>query len=58
MTSVTVLGLGPAREMAAWAAAHGIDYLDGVIVATPAAIGGPDAQLFYSGPAGGRLAAP
>ncbi|WP_410657481.1 NAD(P)-dependent oxidoreductase [Amycolatopsis sp. lyj-112] len=39
-----------ARAMAGWAAEHGIDYLDGVIVATPEAIGGPEAALFYSGP--------
>lgn len=40
-----------ARELAAWAAGHGIDYLDGVIVAVPEAIGGPDAALYLSGPA-------
>lgn len=39
-----------ARTMATWAASHGIDYPDGVIVATPEAIGGPEAALFYSGP--------
>ncbi|RSN60768.1 dehydrogenase [Amycolatopsis sp. WAC 04182] len=40
-----------ARAMATWAAEHGIDYLDGVIMATTDAIGGPDAALFFSGPA-------
>ncbi|MFD7659066.1 NAD(P)-dependent oxidoreductase [Actinosynnema sp. NPDC059797] len=40
-----------ARATAAWAADHGVDHLDGVIVATPDAIGGPAATLFYSGPA-------
>ncbi|WET76412.1 NAD(P)-binding domain-containing protein [Amycolatopsis sp. QT-25] len=42
---------GQAREMATWATEHGIDYLDGVIMATTDAIGGPDAALFFSGPA-------
>jgi len=52
-TLVNVTGGAPAqaRAMASWAAEHGIDYLDGVIVATTDAIGGPDATLFYSGPA-------
>ncbi|SFH72956.1 NAD(P)-dependent oxidoreductase [Amycolatopsis regifaucium] len=52
-TLVNVTGGSPqqARELAAWAADHGIDYLDGVIVATTDAIGGPDATLFFSGPA-------
>jgi 3-hydroxyisobutyrate dehydrogenase-like beta-hydroxyacid dehydrogenase len=39
-----------ARTMATWAADHDIDYIDGVIVATPSAVGGPEAALFYSGP--------
>lgn len=38
-----------ARAMATWGAEHGSPYIDGVIVATPAAIGGPDAALSYSG---------
>ncbi|MBB5850008.1 NAD(P)-dependent oxidoreductase [Amycolatopsis umgeniensis] len=52
-TLVNVTGGSPrqAREMASWAADHGIGYLDGVIVATTDAIGGPEATLFYSGPA-------
>lgn len=52
-TLVNVSGGSPrqARAMAAWAAERGIDYLDGVIVATTEAIGGPEATLFYSGPA-------
>ncbi|SDM34530.1 NAD(P)-dependent oxidoreductase [Allokutzneria albata] len=37
-----------AREMAEWAAEHGIDYLDGVIL--NGVVGGPDAALLYSGP--------
>ncbi|MFI7120035.1 NAD(P)-dependent oxidoreductase [Amycolatopsis sp. NPDC049868] len=52
-TLVNLSGGSPeqARTMAAWAAEHGIDYLDGVIMATTDAIGGPDAALFFSGPA-------
>jgi 3-hydroxyisobutyrate dehydrogenase-like beta-hydroxyacid dehydrogenase len=52
-TLVNVTGGSPrqAREMADWAADHGVDYLDGVIMATTDAIGGPDAALFFSGPA-------
>lgn len=52
-TLVNLSGGSPrqARAMATWAADHGIDYLDGVIMATTDAIGGPDAALFFSGPA-------
>ncbi|MFE6617292.1 NAD(P)-dependent oxidoreductase [Amycolatopsis sp. NPDC057786] len=52
-TLVNLSGGSPrqARAMATWAAEHGIDYLDGVIMATTDAIGGPDAALFFSGPA-------
>nr|CEL20684.1 3-hydroxyisobutyrate dehydrogenase [Kibdelosporangium sp. MJ126-NF4]CTQ89597.1 3-hydroxyisobutyrate dehydrogenase (EC 1.1.1.31) [Kibdelosporangium sp. MJ126-NF4] len=51
-TLVNLSGGSPqqAREMATWAGENGIDYLDGVIMATPDAIGGPEAALFYSGP--------
>ncbi|WP_059005895.1 NAD(P)-dependent oxidoreductase [Streptomyces specialis] len=51
-TLVNLSGGSPrqARAMAAWAGEHGVDYLDGVIMATPDAIGGPGAALFYSGP--------
>ncbi|MFD0200488.1 MULTISPECIES: NAD(P)-dependent oxidoreductase [Saccharothrix] len=38
-----------AREMAAWAAGHGIDYLDGVLL--NGIVGGPEAALLFSGPA-------
>ncbi|QXJ24222.1 NAD(P)-dependent oxidoreductase [Actinomadura graeca] len=41
---------GRAREMAAWAAGHGVAYLDGLIMGAPADIGGPDATLLFSGP--------
>ncbi|MGJ6961926.1 NAD(P)-dependent oxidoreductase [Streptosporangium sp. G11] len=50
-TLVNFTGGSPrqARAMATWAAEHDIGYIDGVIMATPAAIGGPEAALFYSG---------
>jgi len=49
-TLVNLTGGSPrqAREMAAWAADHGIDYLDGVIL--NGVVGGPEAALLYSGP--------
>jgi 3-hydroxyisobutyrate dehydrogenase-like beta-hydroxyacid dehydrogenase len=39
-----------AREMAAWAGQHGIQYLDGAIMATPNFIGEPACTILYSGP--------
>ena len=39
-----------ARELASWSAERGIRYLDGAIMATPPMIGGPGAQILYSGP--------
>jgi 3-hydroxyisobutyrate dehydrogenase-like beta-hydroxyacid dehydrogenase len=41
-----------ARDLAAWAAEHGIDYLDGSIMTPTITIDTPDAVLIYSGPAG------
>ncbi|MEV0249026.1 NAD(P)-binding domain-containing protein [Nocardia sp. NPDC050712] len=37
------------RELARWAAEHGIDYLDGGIMAVPPMIGQPGSSLLYSG---------
>ncbi len=37
------------RELAVWVGQRGGRYLDGVIMAAPAAIGGPDASLLLSG---------
>lgn len=37
------------RELAGWAAEHGIEFLDGGIMAVPAMIGGPAASILYSG---------
>lgn len=39
------------RELAAWAAGHGITYLDGAIMAVPEMIGGPGSAILYSGSA-------
>ncbi|RDI55395.1 NAD(P)-dependent oxidoreductase [Nocardia mexicana] len=38
-----------ARELARWAAGHGIVYLDGAIIASPEMIGLPVSSLLYSG---------
>lgn len=40
---------GQARELADWAAAHGITYIDGGIMAVPQMIATPGAYIFYSG---------
>jgi 3-hydroxyisobutyrate dehydrogenase-like beta-hydroxyacid dehydrogenase len=39
-----------ARATAAWAAEHGVDYLDGAIMTPVPTIGGPAALVLYSGP--------
>jgi 3-hydroxyisobutyrate dehydrogenase-like beta-hydroxyacid dehydrogenase len=39
-----------ARDTAAWAAAHGVRYLDGAIMTPTDTIGTPDAVFLYSGP--------
>ncbi|APR75633.1 3-hydroxyisobutyrate dehydrogenase [Minicystis rosea] len=41
---------GDARSGAAWAQEHGIEYLDGCILAYPSYIGGEQTTIFYSGP--------
>jgi 3-hydroxyisobutyrate dehydrogenase-like beta-hydroxyacid dehydrogenase len=38
-----------AQEMADWAAARGVDYLDGAMLAVPQSVATPDAQFLYSG---------
>jgi 3-hydroxyisobutyrate dehydrogenase-like beta-hydroxyacid dehydrogenase len=38
-----------AQEMAEWAAARGVDYLDGAMLAVPQSVATPDAQFLYSG---------
>ncbi|KAA8886188.1 NAD(P)-dependent oxidoreductase [Nocardia colli] len=47
--NLTSTAPGEARELAAWAAGHGIDYLDGGIMAVPPMIGQPGASILYSG---------
>lgn len=39
-----------ARAEAAWAVAHGAEYLDGAIMATPDKMGRPDTTVFVDGP--------
>ncbi|GAA3098465.1 NAD(P)-dependent oxidoreductase [Streptomyces echinatus] len=43
---------GRARDTAQWAAAHGIDYLDGAIMTPAPSIGTPEAVFLHSGPSG------
>ncbi|PRY52979.1 NAD(P)-dependent oxidoreductase [Glycomyces artemisiae] len=49
VVNLTTTTPGEARDTAAWAAAHGIAYLDGAIMAVPSMIGTPEARLLYSG---------
>ncbi|WP_246106265.1 NAD(P)-dependent oxidoreductase [Pseudonocardia kunmingensis] len=49
--NVTTTSPAKSRELAAWAAAAGIDYLDGGIMAVPAMIGQPGSSILYSGSA-------
>ena len=49
VVNLTTTTPNEARALAAWAAEHGIDYLDGAIMATPDMIGKPHALLLYSG---------
>ncbi|NGO69273.1 NAD(P)-binding domain-containing protein [Streptomyces boncukensis] len=50
LVNLTSNSAGDARETASWAAAHGIDYLDGAILTPTPSIGGPEAVYLYSGP--------
>ncbi|GGV26425.1 oxidoreductase [Actinomadura cremea] len=49
LVNLTTTTPDEARELAEWAAGHGIEYLDGAIMATPPMIGVPGAQILYSG---------
>jgi len=49
LVNVTTTTPNEARATAAWAAEHGITYLDGAIMAVPDMIGQPGARLLYSG---------
>lgn len=50
VVNLTADSPGRARLAAAWAAEHGVDYLDGSIVTPTTTIGGPAARVLYSGP--------
>lgn len=50
LVNLTTTTPNEARELATWAAGHGIEYLDGAIMATPHMIGAPEASILYSGP--------
>lgn len=49
LVNLTTTTPNEARTTAAWAAEHGIDYLDGAIMATPDMIGERGALFLYSG---------
>lgn len=49
LINLTTTTPNEARELASWAADHGIAYLDGAIMATPPMIGSPEAAILYSG---------
>jgi 3-hydroxyisobutyrate dehydrogenase-like beta-hydroxyacid dehydrogenase len=49
LVNLTTTTPNQARELAAWAAAHGIRYLDGGMMAVPEMIGSPGSSIFYSG---------
>lgn len=49
LINLTTTSPDGARELAAWAAAAGVDYLDGGIMAVPEMIGSPASNILYSG---------
>ncbi|MFD0559010.1 NAD(P)-dependent oxidoreductase [Stackebrandtia endophytica] len=49
LINLTSTSPNQARELARWAAANDIPYLDGGIMASPDMIGGPDSSILYSG---------
>jgi 3-hydroxyisobutyrate dehydrogenase-like beta-hydroxyacid dehydrogenase len=49
LVNLTTTTPNEARELATWAAEHGVRYLDGAIMATPPMIGTPEASILYSG---------
>jgi 3-hydroxyisobutyrate dehydrogenase-like beta-hydroxyacid dehydrogenase len=51
VVNLTTTTPGEARSTAAWAAEHGIAYVDGAVMAVPDMIGEPHARLLYSGDA-------
>lgn len=52
LINLTTTTPNQSRGLAAWAADHGITYLDGAIMAVPGMIGGPGSAVLYSGDAG------
>lgn len=49
LINLTTTTPNEARELAAWAAEHGVTYLDGAILAVPEMIGSLAVQIYYSG---------
>ncbi len=49
LVNLTTTTPAQSRELGEWAAAHGIAYLDGGIMAVPEMIGRPGAAIFFSG---------
>lgn len=49
LLNLTTTTPNEARELGTWAAAHGIDHLDGGIMAVPAMIGAEGSAVLYSG---------
>ncbi|MEU9577169.1 NAD(P)-dependent oxidoreductase [Streptomyces chilikensis] len=49
LVNLTTTTPNESRALAAWAAGHGIDHLDGAVMAVPAMIGSREGQIFYSG---------
>jgi 3-hydroxyisobutyrate dehydrogenase-like beta-hydroxyacid dehydrogenase len=49
LVNVTTTTPDQSREIAGWAAAHGVVYLDGGIMAVPPMIGQPGSSILYSG---------
>jgi 3-hydroxyisobutyrate dehydrogenase-like beta-hydroxyacid dehydrogenase len=49
LINLTTTSPDGARELAAWAGAAGVDYLDGGIMAVPEMIGSPVSSVLYSG---------
>ncbi|GAB7062922.1 NAD(P)-binding domain-containing protein [Streptomyces mexicanus] len=49
LVNLTTTTPNESRELAAWAAGHGADHLDGAIMAVPAMIRSREGQIFYSG---------
>ncbi|GAA5001428.1 NAD(P)-dependent oxidoreductase [Actinopolymorpha pittospori] len=49
LVNVANTSAGQARDLAAWAAGHGADYLDGAMMALPRTVATPDGFFLYSG---------